>query len=405
MLYDLSKLLVIGISSRALFDLEGEDRIFQTEGLQPFIDYQRTNEDVVLRPGSGFPLIKGLLELNGGPDGRKVEVILLSKNHPDVSLRVFNSIDHHRLDISRAALTGGASLGPYLAPFKIGLFLSQSVEDVQRAANQGVAAGLIYSPPAGLQTAPGQIRIAFDGDCVIFSDEAQRIYDERGLEAFCQYEEDNSKRELPAGPFAKLLRTLSQIQGTDPEKSPVRIALVTDRNMPAHERVIRTLRAWNVRIDEAFFLGGITKTEVIKAFGAHMFFEDKEEYCKLAAEAVPTGRVLLPITESEARPAEIEITVKVETEQSHTGEDQFLLICKSYLKRDYQTNEAELKKWYQLRIQSWPESGRLDFLNEFAESAKGTPHGSERRATTATDTPESKLFAFLDNLVAKRRHK
>jgi 5'-nucleotidase len=106
MAYDLSKLLVIGISSRALFDLDEEDRIFRTEGLQAFVDYQRKNEDVVLRPGSAFPLIKGLLGLNATGD-RKVEVILLSKNHPDVCLRVLNSIEHHGLDITRAALTGG----------------------------------------------------------------------------------------------------------------------------------------------------------------------------------------------------------------------------------------------------------------------------------------------------------
>jgi len=405
MSYDLSKLLVIGISSRALFDLEEEDRIFQIDGLRAFIDYQRTHEDVVLRPGSVFPLIKGLLGLNGGPNGRKVEVILLSKNHPDVSLRVFNSIDHHGLDITRAALTGGASLGPYLGAFKIGLFLSQSVEDVQSAANQGFAAGLIYSPPDELQTAPRQIRIAFDGDCVIFSDEAQRIYDERGLEAFCRYEEENAKKELPAGPFAKLLRTLSQIQDTDPEKSPVRIALVTDRNTPAHERVLRTLRAWNVRIDEAFFLGGIAKTDVIKAFGAHMFFEDKEEYCKLAAEAVPTGRVLLPITGVPDRSEPVEITLKVEAAENLAGQDRFLFICKSYLKRDYPLDDAEFKMWYQMEMQGWPEAGRSDFLKEFEESVKGTPRGSERRAAAETDTPKAKLFAFLENLVSKHRPK
>jgi 5'-nucleotidase len=406
MSYDLSKLLVIGISSRALFDLEDEDRIFQTEGLQAFIDFQRTHEDVVLRPGSGFPLIKGLLGLNGGPDGRKVEVILLSRNHPDVSLRVFNSIDHDGLDITRAALTGGASLGPYLRAFKTGLFLSQSVEDVQSAANQGFAAGLIYSPPAELQTEPGQIRIAFDGDCVIFSDEAQKIYDEEGLEAFQRYEEENARKELPAGPFAKLLRTLSQIQGSDPKKSPVRIALFTDRNMPAHERVIRTLRAWKVRIDEAFFLGGIAKTDFIKAFGAHMFFDDKEEYCKLAAEEVPTGRVLLPVVERAARPSEqIEITVKMENEQSPEGQDRFLLICKSYLNRDYPTDETELKKWYRAEMHPWPDGQRSAFFTEFEESVRGTPRGSQRRAATEADTSEAKLFAFLENLASKYRRK
>jgi 5'-nucleotidase len=404
MAYDLSKLLVVGISSRALFDLEDEDRIFRDEGLQAFIDYQRKHEDIALAPGCVFPLIKGLLGLNAGPGGRKIEVVLLSRNHPDVSLRVFNSIDRHGLDISRAALTGGAALGPYLGPFHTGLFLSQSVEDVQSAANQGFAAGLIYSPPADLQTAPRQIRIAFDGDCVIFSDEAQRIFDENGLEAFYLYEQENAKKELPAGPFAKLLRTLSQIQGSNPDTSPVRIALFTDRNMPAHERVIRTLRAWNVRLDEAFFLGGVAKTEFIKAFGANIFFDDKEEYCKLAADQVPTGRVLSPIVETLGEQMEdVEVTVKLESVESSASEDQFLLICKRYLKRDFPSHETELNQWYLRETREWPEAERLNFLNEFTESVKETPRGSQRRAVANTDTPKEKLLTFLGNLAVKHR--
>jgi len=398
--YDLSKLLVIGISSRALFDLEEEDRIFQTEGLLSFIDYQRGHEDEVLRPGSAFPLIKGLLGLNRGSEDRKVEVILMSKNHPDVSLRVFNSIHDHGFEITRAALTGGAPLSPYLGAFRVGLFLSQSVEDVQSAANQGVAAGLIYSPPPGLQTPPGQIRIAFDGDCVIFSDEAQKIFDARGVDAFYEYERANAKKELPAGPFAKLLRTLSEIQGADPEKSPVRIALVTDRNTPAHERVIRTLRAWDVRIDEAFFLGGIAKTEILKAFGAHMFFDDKEEYCKLASEKVPTSRVLLPFPDR----TKIEVSVRLDA-GSVAGQDRFLFICKGYLRRAFTPNEGELKEWYRLSIQDWPGASRSGFLDELEESVKEMATGNEGKASTEEDTPKAKLLTFLENLVSKHRPK
>jgi 5'-nucleotidase len=398
---NLSNLLVVGISSRALFDLGEEDRIFQTAGLSPFIRYQREHENTVLGQGSAFPLIKGLLGINSGLRDRKVEVILLSKNHPDVSLRVFNSIDHYGLEITRAALTGGASLSPYLGAFKVGLFLSQSVEDVQSAANQGVAAGLIYSPPQDVQSAPDQIRIAFDGDCVLFSNEAQKVFDEKGLGAFYEYEKANARKELPAGPFAKLLKTLSEIQGTDPAKSPVRIALFTDRNMPAHERVIRTLRAWNVRIDEAFFLGGIAKTDFIKAFGAHMFFDDKEEYCKLASEQVPTGRVFLPINEQ----PEITINVMVETEENGVGQDRFILICKQYLKRDFSTAETELTEWYQTKVQAWPGTNQSSFLAELEESVKSTPRGSERRAASKEDTPKAKLLSFLENLVSKHRSK
>ena len=404
MAYDLSKLLVIGISSRALFDLREESRIYDTGGFQAFSDYQITHEDDFLSPGSAFALIKGLLNLNNGPAGRKIEVILMSQNHPNVCLRVFNSIEHHGLDITRAALTGGASLGPYLEAFRIGLFLSQSLADVQMAANQRIAAGLIYPPPAGHQGTLDQIRIAFDGDCVIFSDEAQRIYDTEGLKAFHRHEEENAAKALAAGPFAGLLRTLSEIQGSDPKKSPVRIALVTDRNRPAHERAIRTLRYWNVRVDEAFFLGGIAKAEILKAFGAHMFFDDKPEYCELAAEKVPTGRVLMPIAEAVVPELEqIELTVALENEINGDGEERFLLICKSYLKRQYPSDQSELQKWYRLETQTWPHERRSAFLSEFEASATGTPRGNQRMAAAPANLPGTKLIAFLDSLASKHR--
>jgi len=332
-------------------------------------------------------LVQALLRLNE-PTERRVEVILMSKNHPDVSLRVFHSINHYRLDISRAALTGGAPLGPYLSAFRVDLFLSQWADDVQAASNQGVAAGLIYAPPAKIDTAPQQIRIAFDGDCVLFSDEAQRVYDRDGLDAFQRFEEANASKELPDGPFGKLLRTLSQIQGPMPETSPVRVALVTDRSNPAHERVIRTLRAWGVRIDEAFFLGGIPKAGILKAFSPHMFFDDKPEYCELAAQNVPTSRVLLP-KES------VNLTVSIVSEAAN-GQDRFLLVCKAYL-------EAELAEWYRLETGAFGTDSLSGFLDEFEESVKSTPRGNERRASASTDTPKAKLMFFLENLVAKRR--
>jgi 5'-nucleotidase len=399
--YDLSQLFVVGISSRALFDLEAEDRIFRSAGLQAFIDYQRSHEEEVLRRGSAFWLVKGLLDLNRRFDPPKVEVILLSRNHPDVSLRVFNSIEHYGLQISRAALTGGAPLGPYFAPFKVGLFLSQSLEDVQSAANQGFAAGLIYSAPPDMESAQSQIRIAFDGDCVLFSDEAQRIYDREGTEAFYKHEKENARKELPAGPFAKsFLRFLSEIQGPDPEESPVRIALVTDRNSPAHKRALYTLRAWNVRLDEAFFLGGIPKAGIVSKFGAHMFFDDKEEYCKLAAERVPTSRVFLP----GQKEAEIEVSVRLETMDDTYGEKRFLLICKTHLQREFASSEAELKARFQ-QLKDWPEESLTPFLEELEESVKGTPIGAQRRAVGDHDTATVKLRSFLDRLAAKYNSK
>ena len=199
------------------------------------------------------------------------------------------------LTISRAALVGGASISPYLNAFRTDLFLSANEADVQEAVNAGVAAGLICSH-SGLPIDPDreikQIRIAFDGDAVLFSDEAERIYQKLGLEAFEAHERANAKKPLPEGPFAKLLKTISVIQQEFPKESvPIRTALVTARNAPAHERVIRTLRAWNVRIDEAFFLGGIQKSEILKSFDANIFFDDQAAHLDPASKLVPAARV------------------------------------------------------------------------------------------------------------------
>ncbi len=287
--------LVVGISSRALFDLEEENKIYEAEGLEAYSKYQIEHENDILKPGTAFPLVKALHNLNCG-DKQLTEIIIMSKNSADTSLRIFNSIKHYGLDISRAALVGGKSISPYLDPFKTDLFLSANEDDVQEAVNSGVAAGIICSH-ANLPINPNeptpQIRIAFDGDAVIFSDEAEKIYQEKGLVAFAEHERENAKKPLPEGPFAKLLKTISLIQAQfeSREDTPIRTALVTARNTPAHERVIRTLRAWDVRIDEAFFLGGIDKTEILKAFGANIFFDDQKVHTDRAQATVPSARV------------------------------------------------------------------------------------------------------------------
>lgn len=286
--------LIVGISSRALFDLEEENRIFEEEGLEAYSAYQIAHEDDVLRPGTAFPLIKALQKLNA--DGRYLtETIVMSKNSADTSLRIFRSIEHYGLHISRAALVGGNPIAPYLSAFKTDLFLSANDEDVQEAINANIAAGIICSHsdfPIDPMDDIEQIRIAFDGDAVIFSDEAERIYQTEGLQAFTEHEQKNACKPLPEGPFAKLLKTISLLQQDfPPDRVPIRTALVTARNAPAHERVVRTLRAWNVRIDEAFFMGGIEKTQVLKSFGAHIFFDDQAVHTESAAAVVPAARV------------------------------------------------------------------------------------------------------------------
>ena len=296
MAYDLEHKLVVGVSSRALFDLTYEKKIFEENGVEAYRTYQIEHEKDILRPGPGFPLIKALLNLNNLPGKEeRVEVIVMSRNSPDTSLRVFHTIEAYGLNITRAVLASGASLAPYLTAFKTDLFLSANEEDVQSAIDSNIAAGIICTE--GLQTYDcehqiRQIRIAFDGDAVLFSDESEIIYRERGLEAFEENERRNADSPLQAGPFARFLKTLSELQKDFPgEEAPIRTALVTTRCAPAHERVIRTLRAWNVRIDEVFFLGGIQKKDVLKAFGAHIFFDDQSVHTDLASEVVPAARV------------------------------------------------------------------------------------------------------------------
>jgi 5'-nucleotidase len=310
--YDLTNLLVIGISSRALFNLEEENRIFEEKTLEEYIQYQLDHENESLKPGTAFPLVKGLLALNERHTHRLVEVIVMSKNSPDTGLRILNSIGHYGLDITRTALTGGEPLAPYLDAFDIDLFLSKSESDVQAAIDAGFAAALLYDPPADTSAKDDKVRIAFDADAVLFDEESEAIYKQRGLEAFFENERNNADKPLPEGPFAKLLKTLSKMQQElDPREPPVRIAIVTARNSPAHARVIKTLRAWGVRVDAAFFLGGVSKDKVLKAFGAQIFFDDQEVHLGLASIVVPSGRVPYRIGSvlrelAESRPVESE---------------------------------------------------------------------------------------------------
>ena len=294
MAYDFSNYLVIGISSRALFELSDEDGIFKREGLEAYSKYQIDNEGKILKPGIAFGLIKAILHLNELVEGkRKTEVIIMSRNNADTSLRIFNSIEHYGLDISRAALTSGKPLTPYLKAFDVDLFLSMDEKDVQSAIDAEIAVGIIYKSDASYkENSSSEIRIAFDGDAVLFSDESEEIYQKQGLEAFLEHEKKNAEKPLPEGPFAKLLRALSFLQKQlAPAYNPIRTALVTARNSPAHKRVILTLRHWGIRIDEAFFLGGAPKDGVLKAFGAHIFFDDQDVHLSSSSKVVLSARV------------------------------------------------------------------------------------------------------------------
>lgn len=285
--------LVIAISSRALFDLHESHAVFEQEGIDAYCQYQIAHEDVPLEPGVAFALVRKLLQLNTRLGQPVVEVILLSRNSADTGLRVFNSIQHHGLDITRAAFTGGASPYGYVSGFGTHLFLSADPQDVRQALEGGLAAATILSAGAEASGNAGdELRIAFDGDAVLFSDEAERVYQAEGLEAFAKSEREAARRPLSGGPFKEFLAALHHIQSVSPaDASPIRTALITARAAPAHERVIRTLRAWNVRIDEALFLGGMPKAEFLRSFRADIFFDDQRGHCDSASRHVATGHV------------------------------------------------------------------------------------------------------------------
>ena len=291
--YDLKNPLVIGISSRALFDLETENRIFEEQGLKVYEEYQVRHERDVLARGPAFSLVEAFLELNALGENRLVEVIVMSRNSPNTSLRIFHSIDHYGLDITRAALSGGAPIAPYLKPFETDLFLSAHRADVQAAIDSGIASGMILTGKPLDRGPTGQIRIAFDGDAVLFSADSERIYQREGLDAFAAHERSKADEPMEKGPFANFLMTIAHIQAqfADRESAPIRTALVTSRGAPAHERAIKTLRQWGVRVDEAFFLGGVSKQEVLSAFGAHIFFDDQPAHAEPASQYVPSAVV------------------------------------------------------------------------------------------------------------------
>ncbi len=292
--YDLEKKLVIAISSRALFDLEDENKIFEDKGVDEYYKYQIENEDILIQKGTGFRLVRNLLRINEDfPKDKQVEVIIMSRNNAATSLRITKSIEKYELDIARSAWSGGNDISKYLKPFKVDLFLSANEIDVQNAINEGIAAARILPFKKNGDDYSTQVKIAFDGDAVLFSEESEIIYKTQGLEAFLEYEKKNANNALKSGPFAQLLRVISNIQSKyKEEQTPIRTALITARNSPAHERVIRTLSQWGVRLDESFFLGGVDKYEVVKAFGADIFFDDQDVHLEVTSKEIPSAKVL-----------------------------------------------------------------------------------------------------------------
>jgi 5'-nucleotidase len=286
--------LKVAVSARALFDLEESHALFLEKGPEAFVAHTREMQEVPLAPGAAFPLIKGLLNLNklSGKEPM-VEVIVITSFAPSAGIRILRSIAHHGLPIVRSSFTGGSPVVDYLEAFGVDLLLSKSAGDAQQAIRRGIAAAIMYDPPgfSDLDNDP-QIRIAFDGDAVIFSDESERIYQTKSLVGFLENEAANVNVPLAEGPFAKVLRTIYELQKHEiAGRKPFRVALVTARGGAARERVLRTFDAWQITVDEAFFLSGFSKAGILKAFRPHIFFDDQDAHVGPASEVVPSGRV------------------------------------------------------------------------------------------------------------------
>ncbi len=283
--------LVVAIASRALFDFEEENRLFEAGDDRAYMQLQLQRLEQPAPPGVAFSLVRKLLAFNAG-DIERVEVVMLSRNDPASGLRVFRSAQHYGLPVQRGVFTRGQPPWRYLRPLRAHLFLSANEADVRAALAAGVPAARVAPHAARASDAhPHEVRIAFDGDAVLFGDEAERVFQRDGLDAFHAHESAHAARPLPAGPLKPLLAALQQLQQLPAGAMRIRTALVTARSAPAHERAVRTLLDWHIDVDEAMFLGGLPKGEFLREFEPDFFFDDQTGHVDSAAAHVPAGHV------------------------------------------------------------------------------------------------------------------
>jgi len=286
----------VAISSRALFDFEEENRVFEASDDHAYMRLQLERVEQPAKPGVAFSLVNKLLAFNTA-DAPRVEVVILSRNDPVSGMRVFRSARHYGLPVQRGVFTRGESPWRYLRPLSANLFLSTNEADVRSALSAGVPAARVYPDSARASGAhPNEVRIAFDGDAVLFSDEAERVYQHDGLVAFQAHEHARADTPLAAGPFKPLLQALHRLQREPAHDMRIRTALVTARSAPAHERAIRTLMDWHIEVDEAMFLGGLAKGEFLREFEPDFFFDDQTGHIENASAHVPSGHVAAGIS-------------------------------------------------------------------------------------------------------------
>jgi len=292
--------LVVGMASSALFDLQDSDRVFREMGERAYRIYQRDHQEQPLGAGVALPFIRRLLALNElNPANPPVEVVLLSHNDPDTGLRVFKSIDHYGLGITRAVFLQGRSPHEYIPAFNISLFLSANEGDVRAAVAAGLPAGLVLASSAADDTDDDELRLAFDFDGVLADDEAESVYQRSDLDNFKQHEQELAAVPHNPGPLKVFLERIAHIQGLEQARAErdaayrprLRVAIVTARNAPAHERVINTMRSWNIMVNDAFFLGGVEKHRVLQVLNPHMFFDDQRLHLDAAATISPSVHI------------------------------------------------------------------------------------------------------------------
>ncbi|MDX2181104.1 MAG: 5'-nucleotidase [Bryobacteraceae bacterium] len=391
----------------ALLKLDAEDRIYREHGVQAFIDYQREHEDEPIERGVAFPLVKALIELNGalGPKSKQaIAVVIISRNHPECSIRISKSLKHHGLGIREAVFTGNGDPLPHLKAYKVGLFLSSEEEAVRAALAAGISAGLIHGGPEVAKELDGTPIIAFDGDAVLFSDESDRVYQRREMAGFKEHENKHANIPLPPGPLHKFAIALEKLREKYPiSEPPFRIALVTARDLEFCERPIRTLRKSGIRLDHATFCGGTSKTVALAALQPLIFFDDSIRNCNDASASAPTVRIPPheePLTHE--LPEKVSATLSSTRDDKSSRPERFLSVCKIFLRRNFADHEPTLRLWQQEHLTDLTDQAFEDFSAELERSVRGTPAGKQRRAAGAKNEDFTKFLLFIANL--KRKH-
>jgi 5'-nucleotidase len=290
--FQIENKLVIGVASSALFDLSESHQVYLERGPDEYRQYQEEHIDALLPKGVAFPFIRRFLNINKCfPRQAPVEVVLFSRNSPETGLRVMRSIAQYGLDISRAAFTTGKSPYSYLPAFNASLFLSANEEDVKNAIAVNYPAGLVLPSQIADDEEDAELRVAFDFDGVIADDESETVFKRNNdLDEFHAHEILHAASPHQPGPLADMFTKLSLLQRLEERaqrrdpgyRKIVRIAIITARNAPSHERVVTTLKSWGVSADETFFLGGMDKARVLSVFKPHIFFDDQLTHLKAA---------------------------------------------------------------------------------------------------------------------------